>query len=259
MEDNLTVIENKLIPVYETNQGEKVVNAKELHDYLGVKTRFRTWIKRRLEEYGFEKGLDFSTILGESSGGRPSKEYILTLDTGKELGMVEKNEEGRKLRKYFIKIEKRARKIVEKVSDISDKQFALESTKLLMPVMDELKISAASKMTAIKRLYGEAGIPLPFHVPLSDNLMTCTVIAKKIGLYSKSGNPHSQAVGAIIEDLDIGSNEVEKTMGMNEKHQYSQKQYYPSVLEKVKGWLHIKGKPSRIETERSNYNVQYLN
>ena len=256
--NNLQIIENKLIPVYKTDQGEKVVDARELHDFLDVKTRFRTWIKRRINQYGFEEEMDFSTYLSESLGGRPSKEYILTLDMGKELGMVEENDQGRQIRKYFIEVEKRVKKTITNISDVSGKQFALESTKLLMPVMEELGISPESKMTAIKCLYDEAGIPLPFHVQLPDNLMTCTDIAKKVGIYSKSGKPHSQAVGAIIDMIDLKPNEVCVTMGKNEKHQYAQNQYYQSVLDKVKGWLTIKGKPIRVETNRGNYNVQYL-
>lgn len=141
---------------------------------------------------------------------------------------------------------------------IDGKHFALESSKLLMPLMEELQLSAASKMTAIKRIYNEAGIELPFHVQLPDNLLTCTEIAKKIGVYSTSGNPHSQAIGAIINEINIHPNEVETTLGSNEKHQYAQQQYYPSVLDKVKGWLTIKGKPNRIETSSRNYNVKYL-
>jgi len=141
---------------------------------------------------------------------------------------------------------------------IDGKQFALESAKLLMPLMEELKLSAASKMTAIKRVYDEAGIQLPFHVQLPDNLLTCTDIARKIGVYSNSGKPHAQAIGGIIDELDLKPNEIEKTMGSNGKHQYSQEQYYPSVMGKVRGWLTIKGKPERVETNRGNYNVQYL-
>jgi len=141
---------------------------------------------------------------------------------------------------------------------IDGKQFALESTKMLMPLMEELQLSASSKMTAIKRIYNEAGIELPFHVQLPDNLLTCTDIARKIGVYSNSGNPHHQAIGAIINELDLKPNEIERTMGSNGKHQYEQDQYYPSVLEKVRGWLTIKGKPERVETSSRNYNIQYL-
>jgi phage anti-repressor protein len=254
----LKILENKLIPVYLTDEGEKVVNARELHDYLGVERDFSTWISQRVSDYGFEKGIDFSTFLGESSGGRPPKEYVLSLDMGKELGMVERNRQGRKIRKYFIEVEKRARGIAQNNQSVDGKQFALESTKMLMPLMEELQLSASSKMTAIKSIYEEAGINLPFHVQLPDNLLTCTDIAKRIGVYSNSGNPHHQAIGAIINDLDLKPNEIETTMGSNGSHQYSQEQYYPSVMEKVRGWLTIKGKPERVETERGNYNVQYL-
>lgn len=258
MKRDLQIIENKLIPVYETDKGEKVVEARELHDFLNVKTEFAKWFDRRVEKYGFEEGIDFSSYLEKSSGGRPSKEYILTLDMGKELGMVEENEQGKQIRKYFIEVEKRARKIVNTVSDISGKQFALESTKLLMPLMDELNISPEAKMTTIKQIYDEAGIPLPFHVQLPDNLLTCTDIAKRIGLYSKSGKPHIQAIGAIINDLDIKPNEVCVVMGTNDNTQYSHNKYYPSVLEKVAGWISIKGKPQRIETSSRSFNVEYL-
>lgn len=43
------------------------------------------------------------------SHGRPSKEYIISLDMAKELAMVENNEQGRKIRRYFIEVEKQFR------------------------------------------------------------------------------------------------------------------------------------------------------
>jgi len=70
--NDLKVLENKLIPVYITDEGEKVLNARELHDYLDVDTPFRKWVKRRINNYSFEEGLDFSTFLSESTGGRPN-------------------------------------------------------------------------------------------------------------------------------------------------------------------------------------------
>lgn len=42
--NGLTVIENELVPVYETSTGEKVVYGSELHEVLGVKSKFE---KRR--------------------------------------------------------------------------------------------------------------------------------------------------------------------------------------------------------------------
>mgnify|MGYP000485458930 CR=1 FL=1 len=45
---NLTVIENELVPVYETSTGEKVVYGSELHEVLGVRTPYKDWSSRRL-------------------------------------------------------------------------------------------------------------------------------------------------------------------------------------------------------------------
>ena len=72
------------------------VDARELHAFLGVGRDFTNWIKDRLATYGFAEGVDFVThpVLAKTgenpSGGRPRTEYALTLDTAKELAMVER-------------------------------------------------------------------------------------------------------------------------------------------------------------------------
>ncbi|WP_176543951.1 antA/AntB antirepressor family protein [Bacillus toyonensis] len=107
--NQLKVIANEMLPVYQNEHGEKFVNARELHERLLVSTPFHKWIERKIENYGFSKEQDFWTFLSESTGGRPSKEYTFTLDAGKEIAMIENNEMGRAIRKYFIEVEKRFR------------------------------------------------------------------------------------------------------------------------------------------------------
>ena len=34
-------------------EGTPTVNARELHAFLGCRTNFRDWIKKRIEDYGF--------------------------------------------------------------------------------------------------------------------------------------------------------------------------------------------------------------
>ncbi len=82
---------------------KETVNARELHEFLEVKTIFANWIKRRVEEYGFEKDNDFIILLknGKNSG-RPSEEYHISTDMAKELSMVERNEKGKIARTWFI-------------------------------------------------------------------------------------------------------------------------------------------------------------
>jgi phage anti-repressor protein len=90
------------------HQGKKVVSARELYERLEVKTRFDTWFIRRVQEYGFQEDKDFCSILGESTGGRPSKDFAISIGMAKELGMLEGSENGSKIRKYFIEIEESA-------------------------------------------------------------------------------------------------------------------------------------------------------
>ncbi|CDO46332.1 anti-repressor protein [Bartonella henselae] len=84
----------------------QTVNARDLHAFLEVKTSFKDWIIRRIQDCKFKEGYDFCSFLSESSGGRPSKEYHITLDMAKHLSMIERNEKGHEARQYFIKCER---------------------------------------------------------------------------------------------------------------------------------------------------------
>lgn len=89
----------------EDHNGIQTVNARELHESLGVGRDFTNWIKDRIEKYGFIEGQDFSPDLAESTGGRPCTEYHLSVTMAKEIAMVENNEKGREIRQYLIKVE----------------------------------------------------------------------------------------------------------------------------------------------------------
>lgn len=70
---------------------------------------FSNWMKDRIEKYDLIESEDYAVFnnFGENpKGGRPKKEYVLTLDAAKELSMVEGNEKGKQARKYFIACEK---------------------------------------------------------------------------------------------------------------------------------------------------------
>ena len=104
----------KWLPVtQQTMEGKQVntVSVRELHDFLTVGRDFSTWVQERIAEYGFIEGVDFVRFFPEtgekSKRGRPQKEYALTLDVAKELSMVERTDEGRRARRYFIDCERR--------------------------------------------------------------------------------------------------------------------------------------------------------
>ena len=99
---------SNLIPVFNgliQNQPVQLCNARELHAFLEIKNKYADWIKDRINEYGFIQDEDY-LVITERTNGRPRKEYHITLDMGKELGMVERNERGRQIRQYFIRCER---------------------------------------------------------------------------------------------------------------------------------------------------------
>jgi anti-repressor protein len=107
----LLTIENGLIPVYQSEKGTRLVNMRELHKWLGIGKDFSTWIKDRIEKYEFIENQDYIlfTNFGENSEGRPRLDYIFKLEPAKEIALVENNEKGRELRRYFIQVEERYR------------------------------------------------------------------------------------------------------------------------------------------------------
>ncbi|EDU35708.1 MULTISPECIES: ORF6C domain-containing protein [Clostridium] len=110
----LTVLTDELIPVYENNKGHKLVNARELHGFLGVGTKFTDWVKDRIKKYGFIENEDFIHVSEKretSTGATIAEEYILTIDTAKEIAMVQNNSKGRQARKYFIAVEKKLKEV----------------------------------------------------------------------------------------------------------------------------------------------------
>lgn len=95
---------NELIKVTYDND-RPAVSARDLHDFLEVKTAYKDWFPRMCE-YGFTEGEDFCSFLSESTGGRPAQDAILTIDMAKELCMIQRNEKGKLARQYFIQVEK---------------------------------------------------------------------------------------------------------------------------------------------------------
>lgn len=122
----LKKVEEGIIPIYENYTKEKLINARELHKKLNNKRQFADWIKQRINKYGYienEEYIRFHKIVKTDEKGYENRtliDYYLTIDMAKELCMVENNETGRKIRKYFIEVEKRYREIINTPTNIFD-------------------------------------------------------------------------------------------------------------------------------------------
>lgn len=96
---------NELINVTLNDNQEPVVSGRQLHEALGVNSRYTTWFDR-MKEYGFTEDQDFLPNLGKSTGGRQATDHIIKLDMAKEIAMIQRTERGKQVRQYFIQVEK---------------------------------------------------------------------------------------------------------------------------------------------------------
>lgn len=139
-----------LVPVGEYN-GRRVTSGRGLHEFLQIGRDYSTWFKQMVE-YGFTEGQDFTPIAGKSTGGRPSVDHALTIDMAKELGMIQRTDLGRRIRQYFIEVEKRAQGIVP---DLSTPEGVLALAQTLTKTAEEL-VAAKNEVAELAPLASQA-------------------------------------------------------------------------------------------------------
>lgn len=103
---------NPFIEVELNGETQLGVNARELHEMLEVKSDFSHWIKRRFTQCKFEENFDYIKLVKKdelSTTRQTIVEYIISVDMTKHLGMMERNDKGYEIRKYFIEQEKLVR------------------------------------------------------------------------------------------------------------------------------------------------------
>ena len=152
---------NALIHIYTNTDlgGETLtVNARDLHAFLEVKTRFNDWIKNRIEKYEFVAGRDFVALTENLVSGGTRTDNHLTLDMAKELAMVENNAKGREARRYFIEAEKQLRAAPQ--IDYSDPRQVLKFAEAQIAAKEEAEARLAEaqpKVHAFERLEASEG------------------------------------------------------------------------------------------------------
>lgn len=120
-------MENLININYDTEQ--PTVSARDLHKGLGIKEKFSDWFKR-MSEYGFEQEKDFFREIGKTSeaGGRPSIDYNISVDMAKQICMIQRSDEGRLYRQYFLDLEKAwntPEQVMARALKMADKQIKL--------------------------------------------------------------------------------------------------------------------------------------
>lgn len=168
-----------LIRIEVNENQEPVVNGRELHKALGVKTPYTQWFER-MAEYGFTENMDFvglSQNCEKPQGGRPETNHAIKLDMAKEIAMLQRNENGKKVRQYFIQVEKEFN---------SPEKIMARALKIAEGKLSTLQL----ENTQQKQLIGELKPKADYldQILQSKELVTITAIAKDYGMSAKAFN-----------------------------------------------------------------------
>lgn len=160
----------ELIKVTEEN-GEQLVSARELYDFLEATERFNSWFERQLQ-YGFQENVDFvGRKFFNTQANQELQDYILKIDMAKEISMLQRSEKGSQARRYFIECEKKSKNPISMLLSMSKEELA----------MTTLQLSNQIKETKEKLVQVEHTNSILMHV---NKLYTSTEIAKELNLKS---------------------------------------------------------------------------
>lgn len=109
--ETIRIFSEDVIPVYDTDTGEKVVLGRELHERLKIKDKYTDWMQRMIS-YGFSEDADYYTLRKkpkrqdgtEMPGERI--EHVITLDMAKHIAMIQRTPQGMEIRQKLIDLEK---------------------------------------------------------------------------------------------------------------------------------------------------------
>ncbi|WP_313382495.1 antA/AntB antirepressor family protein [Pantoea sp.] len=147
-----------IVPVISGQIGGRetnIVSARALHKTLGVGRDFTNWIKGRIEQYGFIAGTDFIRVENLSTPKRASAksrqqlehDYLLSLNMAKETAMIENNEQGRAVRRYFIQCEEAMQRSVPEIAAQYRRQLKarLNAANMFKPMCAALDVARAEQ------------------------------------------------------------------------------------------------------------------
>lgn len=169
----------------------RTVSARKLHEFLGSKQDFSTWIKARIKQYSFEENTDYLLTLHKTGelktrGLQGKTEYFLTIDMAKELAMVERNEKGKQARRYFINCEKKLLESKQKQLPESTPALPKAEQQFLMTIKDGETtvepIKEDSIMVSKKALKNMTGALSYFRVVFDDLAIQTEQFEKQTGM-----------------------------------------------------------------------------
>jgi anti-repressor protein len=230
---------NELIKI---NPDTKAVSARDLYDFLEVKERFSRWIERMFD-CGFVDGTDYSSVpkctLVNNGAKRDIDDYALSIDTAKEIAMIQRSERGKQARQYFIEVEKRYN------STTSSHNLPTTYKEALMQLVAEVEQKEALE-SQVKELAPKA--EYTDKVLNSVTEWTTTTIAKELGMTAQRLNGelykrrvhyrNTDGVWVLYANYD-GKGFVETRTHLYQSSREVQTKIYTVWTEKGRNFIHL--------------------
>lgn len=173
------------------------LSARELHEFLGIKTSFKDWFPRMCE-YGFNESQDFNPLKNERvqfEGDRQVKrtvqDYQITLDMAKEIAMIQRSEKGKQIRQYFLELERKwnsPEAVMNRALEYSRKQV-----KALLQTNEKLELENKMKDQQLNELKPKADYY--DQILQSKSLVLISQIAKDYGYGAPTMNKKLHELG----------------------------------------------------------------
>lgn len=179
---------NEILVIHDDTSPDYPINGRELHEQLGVETKYKDWFPRMCE-CGFTEGVDFNSLKNERvqiEGTRQVKrevtDHMLTLSMAKEICMLQRNDAGRAIRRYLIEVENAwnsPEQIMSRALRIAEENISKLRGKVLHLEADNSKLTVQKQIMQPKAEY--------FDELVNRNLLTnFRDTAKQLGLKEKA-------------------------------------------------------------------------
>lgn len=138
--ETIRIFSEDVIPVYDTDTGEKVVLGRELHERLKIKSKYADWFKN-MAAYGFEENVGYASFSKILENGGRSIEHAISLDMAKHIAMIQRTPQGMEIRQKLIDLEK----------NVAVNQFAGASKELqAIFVLDNRSMQHEKRISALE-------------------------------------------------------------------------------------------------------------
>lgn len=177
------------------DEEQPTVSARDLHEKLNIGTQYTKWFER-MAEYGFSENVDFQAISQKRLTAQGNEttyiDHNISIDMAKQICMIQRSTEGKKIRQYFLDLEKAwntPEQVMARALKMANR--SIESLKDRCKFLGEQIVEQQQIITELQPKANYVDMVLQ-----SKSLVLTTQIAKDYGISAKKLNQ-------ILKDLKI--------------------------------------------------------